>query len=223
MKKLLLLLVVGCVNLPHVDPEPRNDTSESASVVAIERACIEEGLARTVWSDLPQPRGFGRDAVWAPHSIGMGVVISERHILTAYHITRCPVIPMVWALLSNGRRIRLVVQREDPKHDLARLDMLSQDNFNLHIAPPTLRTNVEFNEELCVHTRTNKVQCGIVIYKDDTKGYLIDVVTHKGDSGSAVYDKDGNLVGLSVAIWTTPQGHVYTGVTPVTADWLSGT
>jgi len=97
-----------------------------------------------------------------------GVMVGPRHALTAWHGVACADIPRVVATLSDGHRVFMAVEKEWPDDDVARLVVATAEWFE--IAPPTVAPPKHGEVEL----RT----------------------TVKGDSGSPVYDFDGNLVGI---------------------------
>ncbi len=208
--------MTGCVSLPHVDPLPRNPVIAAGAVVQVYSTCTEEDPFNTPVDVIPGHHG--PDIEWMPAHSGSGVVVSERHILTADHVVACPVIPVVHVRLGSGRVVRAVVTEEDPDADVARLEIAYADNFGLGIAPPALAAprDVAAGDRLCAHAG-GRVACGY--YDGPASGFGV-YGTHTGPgwSGAGVYTADGRLVGLVIA-----GSAMLTKFTFVGAKWLAGT
>ena len=195
MHKLLALMLTAC-GLPHVPPAPRSAQAQAQSVVVVESECVESDPFNTGPGIIPGHAG--PDAQWAPSNVGAGVIISDNRILTAAHVVECPLTPSVHVTLANGRRVRMMVELDDKTfghgQDIARLKIPSQETFDLGIAPPSLVLSItDSDEEWCAWTAHGEA-CGEVI---DSKSFT--GVTKSGDSGAAVYDSQGRLVGLVVS------------------------
>ena len=205
--KLLALALLGaCAGLPHVDPLPRGEDTQSAAAVTVEVRCGGSGG----WDS----------AEWYPTRLASGVLVSERHVLTAAHVTTCPVIPAAWVLLADGSRLRMVVELEDLGEDVSRLVMASGSRLPA-IAPPALADLLPGtwlsggSGSTCVESAypARVRACG-----DVWEWPFIDVPTTRGNSGAGAYDEGGRLVGLAVA---SRAG--LTRIAPVSAKWLVGT
>ncbi len=198
MKYLLLLLFTGCVVLPHVEPAYRDANDQKRTVVKVQAFC-------------------GTNIDDETHT-GTGVVISERHILTAQHVVRCAVIPTVYVTLYNGERHKVVVTHENTTEDIARLEIFHAGRFELNVPPPKLsywRDIVEYvNDWVCVWPATRRSECYKRIDLDLVAGRM-----YHGDSGAPVYDY-GVLVGL--VIRDVPSLGA-TRISLVDDKWLEGT
>lgn len=189
----LLLVLVGCVRLAHVEPQPRYYYDALETVVKVDSYCAGK------------------------YHGGTGVVISERHVLTAAHITECHDIPNVHVTLHNGDRHRVYVTREDERKDIARLELAHAGSFGLNIAPPLLAPPV-----YDPNVRPDFVQ----LYRYNVLPETVERISptllvfrvRQGDSGSPIYD-NGLLVGLVVS----DLDGVATRITLVTETWLQGT
>jgi hypothetical protein len=211
---LLTLLLVGCVNLPYVPPAPRPYNAALKTDVEIISYCGNK-----------VPRQ------------GRGVIISERHVLTAQHLVDCAFIPKVKVNFIRGGRqetLRTYVIKEDAEADIAKLEIASAEHFGLNVPPPALITlgDTSTGEFAC---NAAQEKCGVV-HRDTT--VILHMPSVHGDSGSAVYamglnmygelgamntGKEGLLLGIVSASGTVTvddaQGP-YTRIAPVDASWL---
>ena len=196
----LILLLVGCARLAHVDPQPRDEWDKSEAAVFVSSYCDWTG------------EGF----------VGSGVVISEHHVLTAQHLVECPDLPRVYITLHNGNRHRAYVTDENRIQDIAKLEIAHAGSFGLNIAPPMLAPVWDHPvtpDYLCAYTPRKQPVCDVRLDDD-----LFAVALHKGTSGSGVYDR-GYLVGIVIrSVAAEPGGLPYaTRMAIVTPDWLKGT
>jgi S1-C subfamily serine protease len=202
LSPLLTLTLSACVHAPHMEPQVRSQYDQEYSVVVIESEC---------GGDLPSLGGNP----WDSYKVGSGVVISERYVLTAAHVTSCPEIPRVHVTFIDGSRFIVDVNREDLEGDLARLEIFSAGNFNKGVRPPTLAVPAPY-DLLCAVTGfpNRESHCG-----DAVTAVTAMFPAVSGNSGSPVYDDVGDLVGLVEA----SIGDAATRFVPVDASWLSGT
>lgn len=210
----IALTVTACVHLPHVDSKPRTSAGQYAAAVWVETSCAEPnpldpGIHQPL-QHMEYPMidwGGGR---------GTGVVISERHILTALHVVQCPLIPTVKVHLADGRTTYALVTREDEDNDIALLEVASAQNLELYIAPPVLVQPADFSGRWCARATTG-ARCGDFMYPQNGRA-IFGGVTSKGWSGAGVYDEQGRLTGIVLGGNGTS-----TEVGFVDASWLKGT
>lgn len=187
---LLLLVLTSCVHLSHIPPQPRAEEDRERTVALIEASC-DDGMTWTMYR-------------------GTGVVVSERHVLTAAHVVACASLPGVYATI-DGRRWRMVVTRED--HDVARLEIASAEYFHLDVPPPLIAPVSD--DILVAYLLDGQDAAGI---GQPESRWVAHMATHPGDSGAPVYDHEGALVGLVLA----GDGRS-TEITPLDQSWLEGT
>lgn len=197
---LLSLTLSACVYAPHMEPQVRSQYAQEYSVVKVESSCGD-------------PLSFNPNP-WDSSHVGSGVVISERYVLTAAHVTACAELPNVHVTFPDGERFLVTVDREDIGHDIARLEIFSASNFNRGIRPPTLAIPSPY-DLVCAETGYPKREshCG-----DAVTATAATFSSIGGNSGSPVYNDNGDLVGLVAASIGE-----YTRFVPVTKSWLSGT
>lgn len=214
-KLTIAIALAGCINMPNVPPHARSMPDMLRAAARIQVDCtlgdpfegnnVDVPIAHTGWNDFHISAGFAT-----------AVVTDERHMLTAYHAVKCPTFPTVYAFLSDGRRINMAVDREDPEHDLARLTMTSADRFHLDIAPPIIGKRPTRGDPVCsmVTVPTWHWSCGDVEAtftppvdnrKDGGSTYDIDanLDTQHGNSGGGTYASDGSLIGLVTGVCKT--------------------
>jgi hypothetical protein len=190
----LLALLTSCVSLAHVAPQAREDKDREQAAVTVLVDC--ESVASEMHS-------------------GTGVVISERHVLTAAHTVACPSIPRIVIVLADGTRHAAAVTREDANQDIARLEIMHAGRLGLGIAPPKLAPPyVRPGLDLCAYVSNEPPVCGVRL--DETLFYS---QMEYGDSGAGVYAR-GLLVGL--VIRKVPK-YLATRFALVDSSWLEGT
>jgi hypothetical protein len=195
-------------------------------------------VATTCGERSPFPNPGGLDVAptydwitWAPDRAATGVMISEKHALTAGHVVQCPVIPGAHIFIP-GRdyrhtRYRMVVDRDeigfgDGKTDAAHLTAIgAYDRFGVHIAPPALGPDPHMGTTVCAEVLRKggpTPVCGTMMWYG-----VFDATTIPGDSGAPVYDEQGRLLGLVIQSVEIAGGKFYTRYQPVDASWLEGT
>lgn len=196
IKSLVIAMIAsGCIHLPAMEPQPRGYLARERAAVAITVECA-----------------------WGAPRTASGVAISERHILTAAHVTECPTIPTirVWFFDADGevdRQSRFaVVEREDLDSDVALIEVFAQNNIGRGYVPPTLSREVEVGCAVLAFPK-REVKCGEFLSQS-----TLDVSTRSGNSGSGVYDQDGALVGIVSS--SLASGSTY--VARVNETWLRG-
>jgi S1-C subfamily serine protease len=142
---------------------------------------------------------------------GSGVVVGRQEVVTAAHVVTCeegkpPTLVQVDAT-GNGTWLVATPDAVLPTRDIARVHVLGDLGEWYH--PFTLAPEPEIGDELCeaaVEPRWD-YRCGKVESVSDTS-IRVSMVIEPGNSGAAVYDVEGRLVGFTVSGYTC-QGDVY--------------
>lgn len=216
MRALALLTLAACA-LPHVDPKTRMPEAERLATVRVDVDCSEPAPFKT--GEPGDPHQFDPDIVWIPHRVATGVVISERHVLTAAHAVFCPTIPTAVVTFADGEQFLMEVERDDAVFgsgtDVARLRMATDGRFHRNIPPPELGSTLEGG--YVVAATLHGLMPGTFA---NYKRHLDGMTTHHGDSGAGVYTMSGQLIGIVVA---GADDGSYTKYEPVGMYWLEGT
>lgn len=148
---------------------------------------------------------FGTSSV--KKQVGSGVMVSDWQVLTALHVIDCPTIPTIHVISDKGRW-RFSPEKEWRGADIARIQMASGDDLGRNVRPPTLRLQRLPMEEPVY------LQAGYPDHEEiigESTGYSYGgagyggalqgsfsyyVKTRPGNSGSGVYDRFGQLVGI---------------------------
>lgn len=202
----VLLNCSGCgASMPPVPPELRNTPAQASAAVLISRSC-----------NMVDPfEQWGDNLKLMPDALGSGVIVDERHVLTAYHVVECPVIPAVVIQLEDGRTRHVFVQREERTGDLALLTLVSAQDFDLGLTRPIITPAPPVGEPVCaaVASPAREWNCGNVTAHDDTPANDIahDAQTRHGNSGAGVYDSHGDLVGIVTELQMCADGTEFCG------------
>lgn len=156
---------------------------------------------------------------------GSGVVVGRQEVVTAAHVVTCdegrP--PTMVQVDASGHGVWLAATTDVvlPMRDIARVHVLGDLAEWYH--PITLAPEPEIGDELCeaaVEPRWD-YRCGKVESVDDMH-VRVSMVIEPGNSGAAVYDVEGRLVGFTVTGFTCQGGVYCTGnIARATGlDWL---
>ena len=151
--------------------------------------------------------------LFAEQRVGAGVMVSDWQVLTAMHVVECGAeIPLIRVTNRDGRSWRFAPEREWvvgalPTHDgIARIQIASADSLVPKFDPPTVGPDepIAYDPVYIQTTDSEKVsQMTGWEYGNDDEGHVFTYTsawgrTEEGDSGSGVYDSDGNLAGIHV-------------------------
>jgi V8-like Glu-specific endopeptidase len=157
---------------------------------------------------------FG-DGTMAKATYGVGVMVSDWQVLTAIHLVECPAIQSVRVTTNTGRFWRMSYQREwvndllPTRDGIIRLQLNSADTLSPNVPPPTLRPwpqTLSYDEPLWIQSyfgdgwtpeQSHAWASGHSYGSNNgPEIFFYEGKTEEGDSGSGVYDQDGNLVGI---------------------------
>lgn len=125
---------------------------------------------------------------------GSGVIVDERHVLTAAHVVHCDGEAVVNVITFEDRRYRVVVERSDADDDVARLVVLRERDFGLDVVPPAIGVAIVDSTACVVSAYPERARaCGRVTQSGTFVRHL--ALTRPGNSGGGLYS-DGRLVGL---------------------------
>lgn len=191
---LMPALLATCAHAPGPS-YPRSSTAQAAAAVAVQSECR---------SPFGSDGGVLSETLW-----GSGVVIDERHVLTALHVVWCPAVPRIRVYFADGRSRAMVPLREDRVADLAMLDAASLEPLPGG-PPPTFGARPDVGATVCAATAipARAWSCGSVVSHERPADSDVrhTAPTLPGNSGSGVYDGAGRLVGIVTALRTDGSG-----------------
>lgn len=196
---LSLIALTACVRVAPVAPALRNEDARTISVVRIDASC----------------------GMWGQRS-GSGVIVSQRHVLTAAHLVACADLPRVNVTYRDEhgeeRRLRVVVTEEDRDTDIAKLEIASAEQFGVALRPPVVRSP-DPGEQACANlVHGDTIACGIVA---STWTAVKRMETDPVDAGAPVYCDRGTLVGIVVGRGRGGDLR-YAWIAPIAKTWLAG-
>jgi S1-C subfamily serine protease len=212
----LLIAVMSCMRLVHVDPALRDKAQSEDTLVHLYITCSEPYPFKS--GDPTDPANLEPDIVWYGPRVATGIIISERQILTAAHAVTCPTFPRVIATLSDGRKFQMAVTEDDimfgQGKDIARLEIATAEYFHINIPPPLLGDVLPGEDVVAYEWKRG---CIPGKYKGNN---LFDLSSYPGDSGAPIFNMRGQLVGL-ISQGSTPLSLTKREV--VEPRWLNGT
>jgi hypothetical protein len=142
---------------------------------------------------------------------GTGVIVSDEYVLTANHVVQCAIIPGIPLYVppdkitvdpgdGTKREVSLEMHFDGPERDVARLRTVgsSLEDFS---SPVRIGAMPELGDKVCEASAVPRwtYRCGTVQVSD---GYIrIEMRVEHGNSGSALYNARGELVGIVVQLW----------------------
>ena len=191
-RHLLVLSLAACRTGPLERPRPAS--SARAAAVEITVGCVDPLVGLRV-------------------KMGSGVAIGPRHVLTAKHVIDCGEgAAIITVTPPSGKERVAIVDYASDTADAARLYVMG--DAPLYNTRPVGRGYLErLDAPVCTATAFPRRdwRCGRVqqFYEGDEAGYVrTDLVATFGNSGSGVYDANGNLVGLLVMATLTSTGQI---------------
>lgn len=133
---------------------------------------------------------------------GSGVIISDKYVLTAYHVVDEPAETVYLVHMANGPTRMMVRDKSDAKHDMARLKFLRPLERFEGIKYPSWAALPQVGKRIVLVSGgpTRNVRDGLLEEIDlDKPGHDIrtSTVIEPGNSGSGLYDEQGRLVAIA--------------------------
>ena len=182
MKLSLAVAIVACAAAQRPGSVVRDHADQERAAVRLESFCIGEDP-------------FALGIRW-----GSGVIVDDRHLLTARHVTACQAVPVIQATFVDGGRARLLVTREDAAADLALLELVSSDRFAVVLPAPSLAPFPAVGDAACAATAypARETNCGFVeaLSAAPSSNVRVGCRVRFGNSGAGVYDVAGRLIGI---------------------------
>jgi S1-C subfamily serine protease len=184
-----ILALVACTRPPTFPMPPEAEFSRAVSVYS---QCGNE------------LEGDEQDAPYIHRGFGTGVALDQQRVLTAAHVVACPEMPWIHVTLSDGRVFRMDVNKEndDRKTGYAILQTVGAfDSFDIPFPNPTVASphgTVCAVAELPNYGYQKpyfRKLCGPITAARDG-AMVFEAPNYRGESGAAVYDDSGDLVGI---------------------------
>lgn len=182
------MLQLACVHAASTPGAKRSVSEREAYTVSIEMICVQESGG------------------WMAR--GSGVLVGPHTILTADHVARCDGMAIANIEDGHGNKAVAMVDREWPKHDVARLH--SATSFGDIKRPSIGKVDTSSHGELCTSVAVPQREgfCGKLrdTYKRECLGddwchdFSMSTPVKRGNSGGAVYNHDGALAGLVTGV-----------------------
>lgn len=189
------MFCVCCATLPRpAQPESRSQQAQKLTAVKIGTICVHK---------IDPDNDNNRDiySTW----IGSGVIVDDYHVLTVNHVTDCSdgaTLGGLYIRLYDGRVVGMKIAKSDKVADLALLERVNGDKIGIHVTPPVINM-VTKHDIVCATTSfpDKAWSCGTV--KDVTQDTVeISQNVEHGNSGSPMYNIQGNLVGIVTTLYT---------------------
>lgn len=155
---------------------------------------------------------------------GSGVVVGPRKILTAFHVAGC-VEAQVTIKFRNGDERLARVSAVAVEADVAQLEVLGAGDFKDWSTLGSMMPKE--GDMVCLASALPRRgrSCGeVTTTSSDLPGNLgFMAMARPGNSGSGVYDVDGRLVGITIAMGACEGGHPCGGFATTLAgrEWLA--
>lgn len=170
--------------------------------------------------DNPNPNSIFRGRTTERTNLGSGVIMNENgYLLTCYHVIKDA--DTIYIRLQDSRTLEAQIVGFDTETDLA---VLKVDADDLHVIPQVPKTGLRVGDVVMAIGNPldlgQTITQGIVsrISRNNLANYFdfiqTDAVLHPGNSGGALVDSNGYLVGITNANFTTrgPTGRASTTV-----------
>ncbi len=140
--------------------------------------------------------------VEATNGYGSGVIISDKYVLTAYHVVDEAPETIYQIHLTNGKTLMMVRDKFVQGHDVARLRFVNPSERFVGVKYPTWAPLPEIGQRITLISGgpTRNVRDGLVEEFDVLKigaDVGTSTIIEPGNSGSGLYDSLGRLVAIT--------------------------
>lgn len=143
---------------------------------------------------------------------GSGVVVGDHSVLTALHVVQCEQggKPIITVDPGDLQPRLAVIMRQTDKGDIARLETFS--DLSQWYVPVEVGEQPQLGERVCEYTASPswRYRCGTtqaLVEEASGDQFIFEAFIELGNSGSAVYDSHGRLVGILVMLATCQGGY----------------
>lgn len=160
---------------------------------------------------------------------GSGVLVAPDVVLTAKHVVTCMPLPpfeiytppaKVFVKFTEEEGSEGVVEIELPQHDVARIRL--KEGTTKYFTPISIGPKPGIGDRVCEVSAVPRTtyRCGVV--QPDGEYIGLDFMVEHGNSGSALYNGAGQLVGIVVQLRYCEGGQICAGRAAPLADysWL---
>lgn len=163
------------------------------------------------------------DGMLAHGRVGTGVMVSDWQVLTALHVVDCQsTVPSIWVTNKRGRTWRFAPEKEwvfdltGTRDGVARIQMRSADSLSPRFAPPTVVNDIPDPGELMFMQVAVPQKAEFIVeatgsaFGSKALGEIVIkywAQTRTGNSGAAVYNWNGDLVGIHLGRTTDEIGY----------------
>lgn len=189
---MVMLVLTTCCVVSNLQRVPRA-ADQMTRAVELRVTCVKTGTVIAA--------KYEHDIAFEASKAGSGVIVGQRRILTARHVVNCEdekLTPIIHAKLSEEWVPVSIARLYTPTRDIAALYLDRDTGFDT-IA---FRAHVREGESVCAAFAFPKPHYDCGMFKGYVEGQhngALGIPAVSGNSGSGLFDRQGNLVGLVTA------------------------